>query len=301
MKIAIVGAGVSGLTAAYLLNREHQIDLYERTEYLGGHANTVSIDAGDREIGLDTGFIVYNEHTYPGFTKLLRDLRVRTKVGDMSLSVSCRACNVEYSSRGLGGWLAQRSQAIRPGRALLTIDILRFYRDTRNAIDKVVSIEMFEAVGAEYFEAYFEAVARALKPGGRFALQTISVPDRSFAGLRDGVNWVQKYIFPGGMLPSIAEIERALKSTELVIDRVEDIGLHYATTLQRWRERFLEQRTAVLALGFDERFIRMWEYYQAASEAGFRSRNTGDLQIALEKPLVRSAGIRHEVPAAFYR
>ena len=134
MKIAIVGAGISGLTAAYLLNREHEVDVYERADYAGGHAHTVSIDAGDREVALDTGFIVYNEHTYPGFTSLLRKLGVKTKPGDMSMSVRCRACDIEYSSRGIAGFLAQRSNVLRPARALLVVDMLRFYRDARRAI-----------------------------------------------------------------------------------------------------------------------------------------------------------------------
>jgi len=134
MKIAIVGAGVSGLTAAYLLHRDHEIVIFERNDYAGGHANTVSVSANGRDVHLDTGFIVYNEHTYPGFTGLLRELRVPTKTGDMSLSVRCRACRLEYSSRGLAGMLAQRSTALRPDRWRLGVDMLRFYRDTRRAL-----------------------------------------------------------------------------------------------------------------------------------------------------------------------
>jgi cyclopropane-fatty-acyl-phospholipid synthase len=168
------------------------------------------------------------------------------------------------------------------------------YRDIHGQFDKVVSIEMFEAVGAEYFEAFFAACDRVLRPGGRFAMQTISVPDRSFASVRDGVNWVQKYIFPGGMLPSIAEIERALRDTELVIGGLEDIGAHYAITLNRWRYNFISQLPAVRALGFDDRFIRTWEYYLAACEAGFLTHNTGDLQIVFEKPAGRATPVWQE-------
>jgi cyclopropane-fatty-acyl-phospholipid synthase len=163
------------------------------------------------------------------------------------------------------------------------------YRSIRERYDRIVSIEMFEAVGAEYFATFFDVCDRALRPGGRLALQTISVPDRSYNGLRDGVNWFQKYIFPGGMLPSLAEIERSLADTRFVIDAVDDIGPHYAITLRRWREAFLGRLPEVRALGFDDRFIRMWEYYLAASEAGFLTRNTGDLQIALSKPAGRAA------------
>lgn len=130
MRVAIVGAGVAGLTAAYLLNRAHEIELFEANDYAGGHANTVQVGG----LGLDTGFIVYNEHTYPGFTRLLRELDVPTKAGDMSLSVSCRACRIEYSSRGIGGWFAQRRTLARPARLMIGIDMLRFYRDTARAL-----------------------------------------------------------------------------------------------------------------------------------------------------------------------
>jgi cyclopropane-fatty-acyl-phospholipid synthase len=162
------------------------------------------------------------------------------------------------------------------------------YRDIDGLYDKIVSIEMFEAVGAEYFDVFFQVCDRALRPGGRMAMQVITVPDRSFTALRDGVNWVQKYIFPGGMLPSIAELERSLRGTNLLISELEDIGAHYATTLCHWRQRFLAQLSTVRSMGFDDRFIRTWEYYLAASEAGFRTRNTGDLQIVLDKPNRRS-------------
>ena len=175
------------------------------------------------------------------------------------------------------------------------------YRDIEGQYDKVVSIEMFEAVGAEYFGAFFEACDRAMRPGGRMVMQVITVPDRSFEALRDGVNWVQKYIFPGGLLPSISEIEHSLKRTSLLISRLEDIGDHYATTLRGWRQRFLSQIPAVRAMGFDDRFIRMWEYYLAASEAGFLTRNTGDLQIVFDKPGLaslaqRALGEQHRLP-----
>jgi cyclopropane-fatty-acyl-phospholipid synthase len=195
--------------------------------------------------------------------------------------------------------LALTRESISEAGLASLIDV-RFcdYRDIEGQYDKIVSIEMFEAVGAEYFEEFFEACDHAMRPGGRMVMQVITVPDRSFEALRDGVNWVQKYIFPGGMLPSIAELERALNRTSLLITYLEDIGDHYATTLHHWRERFLSQIPAVRAMGFDERFVRMWEYYLAASEAGFLTRNTGDLQIAFDKPGVaslpqRAAGEQH--------
>jgi cyclopropane-fatty-acyl-phospholipid synthase len=157
------------------------------------------------------------------------------------------------------------------------------YRDLRGSFDKIVSIEMFEAVGAEYFATFFEKCNALLRSGGRMVMQTIAVPERTFEALRDGVNWMQKYIFPGGMLPSLAAIDRATAHTELCIDDVEDIGRHYVRTLQEWRQRFEERIDDVRALGFDERFERMWRYYLCSAEAGFATRSTGDLQIAFEK------------------
>jgi cyclopropane-fatty-acyl-phospholipid synthase len=164
--------------------------------------------------------------------------------------------------------------------------LLRDYRQISGQYDAVVSIEMLEAVGAEYFSTFFKKLDESLKPGGRAAIQAITIPDRHYAALRDGVNWVQKYIFPGGMLPSLAELERSLAETSLLISEVQDIGPDYATTLRRWRTAFLKNRPGVRALGFDDRFIRTWEYYLAVSEAGFLTRNTSDLQVVLEKPAI---------------
>ena len=157
------------------------------------------------------------------------------------------------------------------------------YRDLTGNFDHVVSIEMFEAVGAEYFETFFKKCDGLLNAGGRMVMQTISVPERTFEALRDGVNWMQKYIFPGGMLPSLAALDRSIARTRLVISDVEDIAGHYVRTLQEWRQRFEERRDDVLALGFDERFMRMWRYYLCSAEAGFATRSTGDLQIVFDK------------------
>jgi cyclopropane-fatty-acyl-phospholipid synthase len=164
------------------------------------------------------------------------------------------------------------------------VDIqLRDYRDVVGQYDAVVSIEMLEAVGAEYFTTYFEAVDRALKPGGRSSIQVITFPDAAYEAQRRGANWIQTYIFPGGLCPSLAVIERSLHGTRLLLRSAVDIAPSYARTLRAWRTRFLENREAVRALGFDDRFIRMWEYYLALSEAGFATGLTQDQQIVLEK------------------
>jgi len=158
------------------------------------------------------------------------------------------------------------------------------YRHATGRYDRVVSIEMFEAVGYEYYDAFFTQCCRLLKPGGRMLLQTITVPDQRFDTYRREFDWIKKYIFPGGALASFHAIVATLKRrTDFRIEWVRDIGLHYAQTLRCWREQFLSQLPEVRRLGFDERFIRMWEFYLASCEAAFSVRYIGDLQIVLAR------------------
>jgi cyclopropane-fatty-acyl-phospholipid synthase len=170
---------------------------------------------------------------------------------------------------------------------------LRDYREVQGEFDAIVSIEMLEAVGHEYFPAFFETCDRVLRRGGRIGLQVITYPDARYEDQRRGANWIQKYIFPGGLLPSLAVIERATHRTSLLVTGVTDIGPHYAPTLRAWREKFMANLDAVRALGFDERFVRMWEYYLALCEAGFAAGIFQDVQIGFEK----RNGVREPVPA----
>jgi cyclopropane-fatty-acyl-phospholipid synthase len=159
------------------------------------------------------------------------------------------------------------------------------YRHIEGCFDRIVSIEMFEAVGYEYYGAFFGACARALRADGQMFLQTIAIPDQRFDRYRRELDFIKKYIFPGGLLASLHAITAALKRhTDLRIEWMRDIGLQYAPTLRCWRERFLSQLPAVRQLGFDERFIRMWEFYLASCEAAFSVRHIGDLQVVLSKP-----------------
>jgi cyclopropane-fatty-acyl-phospholipid synthase len=194
--------------------------------------------------------------------------------------LGCRVTSVTISK-------AQRDLAVERVRAAGLQDLvdiqLRDYREIEGTYDAVVSIEMLEAVGAEYYEAYFEACDRALKPGGRMSLQTIAFPDVAYERQRRGANWIQLYIFPGGLLPSLSVIERSLHRTRLLVSGVTDIAPSYVRTLREWRGRFMGNVDAVREQGFDERFIRMWEYYLAISEAGFATGLTQDFQIVLEK------------------
>ena len=177
------------------------------------------------------------------------------------------------------------SQRIREAGLDHLIDV-RFmdYRDVQGEFDSIVSIEMFEAVGAEYFETFFLKSAELLKPGGKLAMQVITVPDRNFEAQKRGVNWIQKYIFPGGVLPSLSAMEQANARTGLIITFLDDIGEHYAVTLRQWRKAFWGRIEDVRGMGYDERFIRTWDYYLAACEAGFLTNTTDDIQIVFEKP-----------------
>ena len=192
----------------------------------------------------------------------------------------CRVTTVTISTEQH----ALATERVRAAGLEHLVDVqLRDYRDTQGTFDAVVSIEMLEAVGAEYYDGYFRAVDRALRPGGRFALQVITFPDVAYERQRRGANWIQTYIFPGGLCPSLAVIERSLHGTRLLVREARDIAPSYVRTLAAWRERFLANVDAVRALGFDDRFIRTWEYYLALSQAGFSTGLAHDHQIVLEK------------------
>jgi cyclopropane-fatty-acyl-phospholipid synthase len=157
----------------------------------------------------------------------------------------------------------------------------RDYRELDGSYDKIASIEMLEAVGYEYLPSYFAVCARLLAPGGRFALQSITMPAHRFDAYRRRVDWMQTYIFPGSLIPSLGAIAAAARPAGFDIARSDDIGPSYALTLARWRERFVAALPAVTALGFDEPFVRTWLLYLAFSEAAFAERTLGDHQLLL--------------------
>ncbi len=158
------------------------------------------------------------------------------------------------------------------------------YRDLAGRWDAIVSIEMLEAVGHRFLDGFFAVCERVLEPGGRVALQTIAIPDQVYDRYRRGIDWIRLYVFPGGHLPSLGAIQAALaRRSDLVVDRLEDIGGHYATTLAHWRRSFNVRLDEVRALGFDERFLRLWDFYLATCEAAFRHRQIFDLQLVLAR------------------
>ncbi len=160
---------------------------------------------------------------------------------------------------------------------------LQDYRDVDGEFDGIASIEMFEAVGEQYWDSYFECVARRLKRGGRACIQTITIADELFARYRKGSDFIQQYIFPGGMLPSPEVFRAHAQRHGLEVDAELAFGLDYARTLADWHQAFNAVLPEVRAQGFDERFIRTWQFYLAYCEAGFRERNTDLYQFTLVK------------------
>ncbi|MBL9010516.1 MAG: class I SAM-dependent methyltransferase [Alphaproteobacteria bacterium] len=163
---------------------------------------------------------------------------------------------------------------------------LRFqdYRDVAETYDKVISIEMFEAVGERYWPAYFGKVAEVLKPGGAAALQIITISDASFETYRRSVDFIQKYVFPGGMLPTLSALRSQVGRAGLGWSGHHAFGADYARTLAEWRRRFLARWSDIEALGFDERFKRLWTYYFCYCEAGFSGGSIDVIQARLTKP-----------------
>jgi cyclopropane-fatty-acyl-phospholipid synthase len=147
------------------------------------------------------------------------------------------------------------------------------YRDLNEKYDRIVSIEMFEAVGESYWPTYFEQVHECLKPGGKAGLQIITIAQKRFDAYRKKTDFIQRYIFPGGMLPSPERLDVEFANADLKLVAREDFAIDYARTLAEWRHRFLDVWPEVQALGFDARFRNMWEYYLAYCEAGFTTRS----------------------------
>jgi cyclopropane-fatty-acyl-phospholipid synthase len=159
------------------------------------------------------------------------------------------------------------------------------YRDVTGSYDAVVSVEMVEAVGWQYWRTYFETIDRVLAPGGRAAIQAITMRHDRMLATRNTYTWINKYIFPGGFLPSVEAIEQVTRRhTGLRVTGRLSMGAHYAETLRRWDERFLAASERVLGLGFDRTFLRMWHFYLDYSRAGFASGYLDVNQLTLSRP-----------------
>jgi cyclopropane-fatty-acyl-phospholipid synthase len=162
------------------------------------------------------------------------------------------------------------------------------YRDLRGQFDKLVSIEMIEAIGHHYFDTFFNVCSRLLHEKGMMVLQAITIQDQEFQRYVRSVDFIKRYIFPGSCLTSITAMAGSVaRATDLKIFHLEDITPHYARTLNEWRRRFFDNIDQVRAMNFPETFLRMWEYYLCYCEGGFSERYIGDVQMLLTKPLCR--------------
>ena len=164
---------------------------------------------------------------------------------------------------------------------LLMVD----YRDLQGSYDKLVSIEMIEAVGPQYLDTYFAKCSSLLKPDGIMLIQAITIQDQFYDQAIKSVDFIQRYIFPGGFIPSVTAISNAVKkSTDTRLFQMEDIGPHYATTLRDWRQQFFDNIDQVKALGYSDQFIAMWEFYLCYCEGGFLERTLGTSHMVFTKP-----------------
>jgi cyclopropane-fatty-acyl-phospholipid synthase len=194
--------------------------------------------------------------------------------------IGCRVTGITISKEQL----AFARERIERKQLSHKVDIrYQDYRDVDEKFDRIASIEMFEAVGEEYWPDYFAKIRQCLKPGGKAGLQIITIADRSFASYRKRADFIQRYIFPGGMLPSPAALRQQVAQAGLTWAGNLEFGLDYAETLKLWRERFRAAWPDINAQGFDERFRRMWEYYLSYCEAGFRAGNIDVTQLTLAR------------------
>jgi len=215
-----------------------------------------------------------------------RVLEIGTGWGSFALhAASTRGCHVTTTTISRNQHAYATEQVRRAGLEDRVTVLLRDYRDLRGRYDKLVCIEMIEAVGWRHTGAFLGACSQLLEPHGTMLLQAITIDDRAYEVEKASRSFIKQRIFPGGSLPSIAAITDDLaRHTDTQLISLEDLTPHYVTTLRRWRERFAASRDALAELGYDERFQRLWDLYLAYCEAGFAERRICDVQLLLAKP-----------------
>ena len=167
--------------------------------------------------------------------------------------------------------------------------IFKDYRELTGKYDKLVSIEMIEAVGHKFYDSYFQKVSELLNQNGEALIQAITIKDQRYSKAIQSVDFIQKYIFPGSCIPSINAMQNAVTgSGDMVINDVRDIGHHYAKTLADWREKFTTNNKDIVKLGFDEGFLRMWEFYFCYCEGGFLEKSISTIHLHITKPDYRN-------------
>ncbi|HEX3125433.1 MAG TPA: cyclopropane-fatty-acyl-phospholipid synthase family protein [Rhodanobacteraceae bacterium] len=199
-------------------------------------------------------------------------------------------CRVTTTTISRAQYELARERVAEAGLGDRVAVLLEDYRDLDGRYDKLVSIEMIEAIGHQYLDTYFTKIGSLLEPHGMALIQAITIEDHRYAQALRAVDFIKRHVFPGTFIPSIsAMLVAAARSSDLKLYNLEDIGPSYALTLAAWRARFHHARTDVRALGFDERFLRLWDFYLAYCEGGFRERSTGSVQMLMVKPGCRRA------------
>ncbi|MEO5798997.1 MAG: cyclopropane-fatty-acyl-phospholipid synthase family protein [Gemmatimonadales bacterium] len=193
-------------------------------------------------------------------------------------------CHVTTTTISAEQYRLAQARVSEAGLADRVTVLFQDYRDLTGTFDKLVSIEMIEAVGHEYYGDYFAACARLLTPGGLAAIQAITIQDRFYESARREMDFIKRYIFPGSCIPSIAALTDAARDTPLRMVQLEDLTAHYAETLLRWRETFEHNWPAIAAMGFDDEFRRLWRFYFCYCEGGFREAVIGSVQLLFAMP-----------------
>ena len=213
-------------------------------------------------------------------------LEIGTGWGGLALHAAQHfGCRVTTTTISREQWTLARERVHAAGLERRIEVLCEDYRDLTGTYDKLVSIEMIEAIGHEYHDTYFTRCAQLLKPEGAMLLQAITIADQRYERARRSVDFIQRYIFPGSCIPSVAALSDSIaRASDLRVFDLEDIGPHYATTLAHWRQNFRANLPHIRALGYDDTFIRMWEYYLCYCEGGFAERVLGDVMMLLVKP-----------------
>jgi cyclopropane-fatty-acyl-phospholipid synthase len=194
-------------------------------------------------------------------------------------------CKVTTTTISKQQYEIARQRVIAAGLEDKVTLLMEDYRDLQGAYDKLVSIEMIEAVGPQYLETYFTKCSTLLKPDGIMLIQAITIQDQFYDQAIKSVDFIQRYIFPGGFIPSVTAISNAVKNaTDTRLFQMEDIGPHYATTLRDWRKNFFNNIEQIKALGYSDQFIAMWEFYLCYCEGGFLERTLGTSHLVFVKP-----------------
>jgi len=257
---------------------------------------TYSAALFDQQPESDLATASYDELTNAQLRKLDAILDAAgVRSGSRVLDIGCGWASLAIRAAQRGAWVTAitiaSQQALLAQRRIADAGVsdrvqvaLRDYRDQIGVFDAVLSVEMIEAVGEKYWPVYFAAIERRLAPGGKAVVQAIVMPHERMLATRNTFTWVQKYIFPGGLIPSVDVIEQVTaQHTGLQVEVLRHLGPDYARTLRIWRNRFIERWPAIGDLGFDGTFRRMWEFYLAYSEAGFRAGYLDDVQLLLTK------------------